>query len=84
MFSEINLNILNLMVSLKIGIFIMEEKTVFSRFSFMIMTLKFVERNSNSNLREKKLTKFAIAWPKKPQISNHLAKKPLKIGVPER
>ena len=84
MFSEINLNILTLLVSFRIGIFIMEEKTVFSRFSFMIMTLKFVEHNSNSNLREKKLTKFAIAWPKKPQISNRIAKKPLKIGVPER
>ena len=48
------------------------------------MMLKFVEHNSNSNLREKKLTKFAIAWPKKPQISNCIAKKPLKIGIPER
>ena len=28
--------------------------------------------------------KFVIAWPKKPQISNRIAKKPLMIGIPER
>ena len=41
----------------------------------MMMMLKFVEHNSNSNLRGKRLTKFAMAWPKKPQISkSHLQK----------
>ena len=75
MFSEITLNILTLIVSLKIGILIIEEKTVFTRFSFMMTMLKFVEHNSNSNLRGKRLTKFAMAWPKKPQISkSHLQK----------
>ena len=63
----------------------MEEKTVFTRFSFMMMMmLKFVEHNSNSNLRGKRFTKFAIAWPKKPQITNRTPKKPLMIGIPER
>ena len=62
----------------------MEEKTVFTRFSFMMMMLKFVEHNSNSNLRGKRLTKFAIAWPKKPQISSCTSENPLMKGIPER
>ena len=64
MFSEITLNILTLIVSWKIGILILEEKTVFTRFSFMMMMLKFVEHNWNNNFREKRFTKFAIGWPK--------------------
>ena len=44
MFSEISLNILTLVVSLKDWHPHNGEKTVFTRFSFMMMMLKFVER----------------------------------------
>ena len=43
MFSEISLNVLTLTVSLKMGIHIMDGKTVFTRLSFHMMMLKFVE-----------------------------------------
>ena len=76
MFSEISLNILTLTVSLKIG---NPQNTV-----KVCLAQVFYEQNSNSNLRGKRLTKFAIAWPKKPQISKCIAKKPLMIGIPER
>ena len=43
MFSEISLNILTLILSLKMGIHMMEGKTVFTRSSFMMVMLKFVK-----------------------------------------